>query len=86
MYHKGKSSPKRSRVVHARLDPKADQVLRRLRQTTGLGDSELVRRGLFALSAQTTAIGPRVIGLGEFASGRDDLGSNKANLRGFGKK
>jgi hypothetical protein len=28
---------------------------------------------------------PRIAGLGRFASGVDDLGSNKRHLKGFGK-
>jgi hypothetical protein len=86
MYHKGRIPPKHERIVHARLDPKTDRILKKLRKTTGLGDSELVRRGLSALSAQMVAIGPRVVGLGAFESAYPDLGSNKGHLRGFGKK
>jgi hypothetical protein len=28
---------------------------------------------------------PRIAGIGQFASGIDDLGSNKRHLKGFGK-
>jgi hypothetical protein len=73
------------KVVHARLDDASDHLLRRLRRNTGLGDSELIRRGLRALDALSGAKGrPSVIGLGSFASGVRDLGSNKRHLDGFG--
>ena len=74
-----------AKVVHARLDDESDKLLRRLRRNTGLGDSELIRRGLRALdvlSGQKSR--PTVIGLGAFDSGIHDLGSNKRHLDGFG--
>lgn len=61
-------------------------MLRRLKRATGLSDSELVRRGLEALAqAQPGVSAERVVGVGQFDSGVDDLGSNKRHLRGFGK-
>ncbi len=75
-----------ARMVHARLDEETDGVLRRLRRSTGLGESELIRRGLRALGAVSARRGRTgVIGLGEFASGIRDLGSNKRHLDGFGR-
>jgi Ribbon-helix-helix protein, copG family len=74
-----------AKVVHARLDDETDGLLRRLRRSTGLGDSELIRRGLRALDTVSAGKGrPSVIGLGAFASGVSDLGSNKRHLDGFG--
>jgi hypothetical protein len=75
-----------ARMVHARVDEETDALLRRLRRSTGLGDSELIRRGLRALAAVSARRDrPGVIGLGAFASGIRDLGSNKRHLEGFGR-
>jgi hypothetical protein len=76
-----------ARVVQARLDDETEELLAELRQRTGLSDSELVRRGVRSLAALSPpASGLRVTGMGRFASGVRDLGSNKAHLRGFARK
>jgi hypothetical protein len=76
-----------STIVHARLDRETGLVLKRLRRTTGLRDSALIRRGLRALDAEVAAPSPpRVVGAGKFESGVPDLGSNPEHLRGFGRK
>ena len=75
------------KVVQARLDDQTDQILAELRQRTRLSESELIRRGIRALAAQPPSDrGPRVIGVGAFASGVTDLASNKAHLKGFGRR
>jgi hypothetical protein len=75
-----------SRLVQARLDQRTARMLLRLRRVTGANDSEIVRRGIAALCA-TIPESPaqRIRGLGRFASGREDLGSNKKHLDGFGR-
>jgi hypothetical protein len=74
-----------AKMVHARLDTETEGRLRRLRRSTGLGDSELIRRGLRVLDTLSGSQGrPSVIGIGAFASGIRDLGSNKRHLDGFG--
>ena len=74
-------------VIHARLDEETENLLARLRRRTGLGDSELVRQGIRALSALGDARrGRKIIGLGKFASGVSDLGANKRHLAGFGRR
>jgi hypothetical protein len=75
-----------SRVVQARLDRHTERLLARLRRATGANDSEIVRRGILTLSA-TLPQPPkrRIHGLGGFASGLPDLGSNKKYLAGFGR-
>ncbi len=74
-------------IVHARLDPETRRVLERLRRTTGLRDSALIRRALRALDAGVAVPSPpRIVGLGKFRSGVTDLGSNPEHLRGFGRK
>jgi hypothetical protein len=75
-----------SALVHARLDAETERQLARLRKATGLADSELVRRGLRALAALPVAGRRTIVGLGAFSSGTSDLGSNRAHLRGFGRK
>ena len=87
MYHKRGQlkTSQASRVVHARLDPKTQRVLAELTRRTGLSESELLRRGLLALSEPSSRHRRRVIGMGKFASRKADLGSNKQHLRGFGK-
>jgi hypothetical protein len=73
-------------LIHARLDAETNRQLDRLRKATGLTDSELVRRGLRALAALPFQGTRNLVGLGAFASGKPDLGSNRAHLRGFGRR
>jgi hypothetical protein len=74
------------RIVQARLDPETLQLLTRLRRSTGLSDSELLRRGLRQLAeGGRAARRPRIVGVGKFASTVSDLASNKQRLQGFGR-
>ena len=74
-----------ARVVQARLDDDTDRMLAELRRRTQLSDSELVRRAIRSLAVLPHPRGgPKVVGVGRFASGIRDLGSNKARLKGFG--
>jgi len=74
-----------SQVVHARLDPETAEVLARLRRQFGWSDSEIVRRGIQALSDAEFPARPRkIVGVGQFESGVPDLGSNREHLDGFG--
>lgn len=74
-------------VVQARLDDATAKILARLRRRTGLSDSALVRAGLERLGQELqTTTTRRVRGLGAFASGEPDLGSDKRHLANFGKK
>ena len=74
-----------AKIVHARLDDESQRLLKELRRSTGMKDSELLRQGLRALAARSRTGGkPRIVGVGKFASGHLDLGSNKERLRGFG--
>lgn len=79
-------TPAMSDIVHARLDPETRRLLERLRRRFGWNDSETVRRALRAF-AEAELPGRRrpVVGLGAFASGIDDLGSNPDHLDGFGR-
>lgn len=74
------------KIVHARLDEESERILDRLRRRTGLRDSAVIRRALREMDAGLPAPAVRKIsGLGKFASGVPDLGSNKKHLRGFGR-
>lgn len=76
-----------ARVVQARLDDKTEKLLGELRRRTRLSESELVRRAIRSLAVIPAPTGgPRVIGIGRFASGVRDLGSNKAHLKHFGRR
>ena len=75
-----------ARVVQARLDDKTDKLLGELRRRMRLSESELVRRAIRSLAViQAPTGGPRVIGIGRFASGVRDRGSNKARLKHLGR-
>jgi hypothetical protein len=75
-----------AKIVHARLDDESHRLLKRLRRSTGLTDSDLLRQGLRTLATNRRAHGrPAILGLGKFTSGHRDLASNKAHLRGFGR-
>lgn len=72
--------------VQARLDRRSQIALERLVRRLGWSPSRVVREGVHLLAA--CYVGPsakRVIGVGRFASGLPDLGSNKKHLRGFGR-
>ncbi|NLY01774.1 MAG: hypothetical protein GXY83_37290 [Rhodopirellula sp.] len=74
-----------SRVIHARLDEETDAVRRELSRRLRWSDSKIVREGIKALASRLTARrARRIVGLGEFESHVDDLGSSKAHLKGFG--
>ncbi len=74
------------KIVQARIDAATETALARLRRQTGLTDSQLVRKGLELVSQSEMPLKVRrVRGMGRFASGRSDLGSNKAHLSGFGR-
>jgi len=75
-------------IVHARLDDHTRKIMRRLQRRHGWSESDIVRHGIRALG--DTELPPdqrskRIVGLGKFASGIRDLGSNKEHLRDFGR-
>ncbi|MEO0974758.1 MAG: hypothetical protein AAFX85_16840 [Pseudomonadota bacterium] len=76
-----------SNIVHARLDEQTREIMRRLQRRHGWSDSQIIRLGICALADTDLLSGERakrIVGLGEFASGVDDLGSNDEYLDGFG--
>ena len=72
--------------VQARLDRRSQIALERLERRLGWSPSRVVREGVHLLAAcYAVPSANRVIGVGRFASGLPDLGSNKEHLRGFGR-
>jgi hypothetical protein len=73
-------------TIQARLDEPSQKALAKLVKQTGWSPSKVVREGLRLLAACHVGNGSRkIIGLGKFASGLPDLGSNKEHMKGFGK-
>lgn len=78
--------PDMSSTIQARLDEPSRKALAKLVKQTGWSPSKVVREGLRALAACYPGNDRRkIIGLGKFASGIPDLGSNKEHMKGFGK-
>jgi len=72
--------------VQARLDRRSQIALNRLVRRLGWSPSRVVREGVHLLAACYAApSSKRIIGVGRFASGLPDLGSNKKHLQGFGR-
>ena len=73
-------------VIQARLDERSRKRLRALVRDLGLTPSEVVREGIRVLEATHLRKNKKnIIGMGKFASGISDLGSNKKHLDGYGK-
>ncbi len=73
-------------AIQARLDSSSRRRLAVLVRELGWTPSQVVREGLRVLEASRLRKKKRpIIGLGKFASGVADMGSNKKHLRGFGK-
>jgi hypothetical protein len=72
--------------VQARLDREAQAALESLVRRLDWSPSRVVREGLRLLAAcYGTTSKSKVVGVGRFASGVSDLGSNKRHLKGFGR-
>jgi hypothetical protein len=75
-----------AQLVQARLDRESQRRLQRLVRRLGWTPSEVVREGIRLLDACHTKDAPRrIAGIGRFASGKPDLGTNKTHLKGFGR-
>ena len=75
-------------IVHARIDKHTREIMRRLQRRHGWSDSEIIRIGIRALGDTDLLPGQRaeqIVGVGRFASGVKDLGSNKEHLKDFGR-
>ena len=73
-------------TVQARLTAEEQRALAHLVSHLGWSPSRIVREGLRLVAALHPPAGhPRIAGLGQFCSGKPDLGSNKKHLKGFGR-
>jgi hypothetical protein len=76
-------------TVQARLDADSRKTLDLLVSRLGWTPSRVVREGLRLLAATQPAArrsaARRIAGMGKFASGVHDLGSNPRHLKGFGR-
>jgi hypothetical protein len=72
--------------VRARLDRWSQLALERLVRRFGWSPSRVVREGLGLLAAcYDIPSRKKVVGVGRFASGLPNRGSNKKHLQGFGQ-
>jgi len=72
--------------VQARLDRETQEALDALVRRLDWSPSRVVRESLRLMAAcYGTASQTKVIGVGRYASGIGDLGSNKKHLKGFGR-
>ena len=72
--------------VQARLDRETQNALDALVRRLDWSPSRVVRESLRLMAACYGAPSrTKVIGLGRFASGKPDLGSNEKHLKGFGR-
>ena len=75
--------------VHARLRQADRTLLEKLKRSTGLTESEILRRGLHLVAAeesrQPSALELAGRSVGRFRRGAADLATNVKHLDGFGK-
>jgi hypothetical protein len=72
--------------VQARLDRETQKALEALVRRLDWSPSRVVRESLRLMAAcYGTASPTKVIGVGRFASGIADLGTDKRHLKGFGR-
>ena len=77
-----------AKTLTARLDEESQMELSRLSRTLGKTESEIVRESIHLMASTQLVVSkgkPRIIGLGQFASGLSDLASNKKHLDDFGQ-
>jgi hypothetical protein len=75
--------------IHARLGAEDRAALDQLKRTTGLSESEIVRRGLRLVTAEEgrrrSALHLAGTRVGRFKKGPRDLSVNRKHLKGFGE-
>ena len=71
-------------MVQARLDEETKALLDELTSRLGWSASKVVREGIRLMDQDRSRHPHRMIGIGIFASGVPDHGSNKKHLEGFG--
>lgn len=75
-----------AKVIHARLDDNTEKLLLQLQRDLTRNTSEIIRDALRALASITPeSASKRIVGLGQFQSGKEDLASNRKHLKDFGK-
>jgi hypothetical protein len=79
-YNKGMKA-----ALQARLSAEEQRIVARLVDKLGWSPSRIVREGLRLVAASHPPAAQRIAGLGQFSSGKPDLGSNKKHLKGFGR-
>ena len=73
-------------IVQSRLDEQTQELMDELSVRLGMNSSQIIREGIRLLATSHPKPGKRrIAGLGQFASGVPDLGSNKKHLEGFGR-
>lgn len=74
--------------VHARLGEADRAALKRLKQSTGRSESDILRRGLQLVAVEEgqrqSALALAGASAGRFKSGPRDLSTNRKHLKGFG--
>jgi hypothetical protein len=74
--------------IHARLGDRDRAALEKLKRTTGLTESEIVRRGLRLVAQEEqrrrSALDLAGRSVGRFKAGPRDLSTNSKHLEGFG--
>ena len=74
--------------IHARLGPTDRALLAELKRSTGVSESEIVRRGLQLVTAEErrrrSALELAGSSVGRFKKAPRDLSTNKKHLEGFG--
>jgi Arc/MetJ-type ribon-helix-helix transcriptional regulator len=75
--------------IHARLSKQDRTILEDLKKSTGVSESELVRRGLQLvlrdITPKKTALELAGRSVGKFKKGPRDLATNRKHLEGFGE-
>ena len=71
-------------TVQARLDEETKAALDDLARRKGWSASRIIREGIRLLERDESTPRPKMIGIGMFASGIPDGGSNKKYLEGLG--
>ncbi len=77
-----------SKTLTARLDENSQRELTKLSKSLSKTESEIVRESIHLMAITHLATlkhKSRWIGLGQFSSDCNDLGSNKTHLEDFGK-
>lgn len=73
-------------IIHAQLDDDTAKLRDELQKQLGWSDSQIICEGIKSLATLVRKKGEHaIVGLGQFESGVNDLGSNKKQLQGFGK-